>query len=295
MLAHRIATALVLLVVLVATLSTRNMLPFAALMFIAVVACAWEWGRLSGLAGGGALALAGLTAALIAATVLWVDSPATVLSQSSADASRVAWWVPAITWLVGLVIVLRIGVDGWRGTARGVRIVIGVVILVLTWWALVQARALGVNFLLSTLALIWASDIAAYFGGKAWGGRVFGARKLALSISPGKTWEGAFSGMAGALLLAVFWVLVVDVHVPVDGPSLPTRLVTLQSWTFMLAAVAILTVAGILGDLFESLVKRAAGAKDSSRLLPGHGGVLDRVDALLPVLPIALALVQLGR
>ena len=287
MLAQRIATALVLLVILVATLASRSVLPFALLMAAMVLACAWEWGRLTGLGQGASVGLAGATGGVLAATVLLGVAAAMV---GDSGLSALGWWVSGAAWLAGLALVLRAGVPGWRDAPRGLRIVTGVAILVLTWWAVVHARAIGVNFLLSTLAIIWASDIAAYFGGKAWGGRVFGPRKLAPSISPGKTWEGAVSGLVGAVAVSLLWVAVIDRRSWVDGPSLQGLLVERHGWALMLVAVVVVTVAGILGDLFESLVKRAAGAKDSSRLLPGHGGVLDRVDALLPVLPIAIAL-----
>jgi phosphatidate cytidylyltransferase len=293
MLAQRIATALVLLFVMIATLWSRDVWPFALLMLVMVLACAWEWGRLAGLGQGASIGLTAVTGAVIVATVVRFGIPARVTPGLGADAVSTAWWLAAATWGIGLVLVVRIGVAGWQGAPLALRVGIGVAILVLTWWAIVMARAIGVNFLLSTMAVIWASDIAAYFGGKAWGGRFFGPRKLAPSISPGKTWEGAVSGLVGALLVSLLWVVIVDRTVPVDGPSLQGLLVERLGWVAMLLAVVVITVAGILGDLFESLVKRAAGAKDSSRLLPGHGGVLDRVDALLPVLPIAIALAHL--
>jgi phosphatidate cytidylyltransferase len=132
------------------------------------------------------------------------------------------------------------------------------------------------------------ADVAAYFGGKAWG-----RRKLAPSISPGKSWEGVWSGLAGVLLLSLFWIWL-DGQAPVDGPSLYTRLYTALGVSAMAPALLALCGLSVVGDLIESLVKRAAGAKDSSQLLPGHGGVLDRVDALLPVLPAALAAMTLG-
>jgi phosphatidate cytidylyltransferase len=161
--------------------------------------------------------------------------------------------------------------------------VLGWWLLWAAWLALAQARVVGINFLLSVLCLVWMADIAAYFGGRA-----FGRRKLAPSISPGKSWEGVWSGMAGVLLLAAFWIWLVDAAGGVDGPSLFTRLCC-AGLALLLRGAAGCWRLSVVGDLVESLVKRAAGAKDSSRLLPGHGGVLDRVDALLPVLPAALA------
>jgi phosphatidate cytidylyltransferase len=161
---------------------------------------------------------------------------------------------------------------------------VGGVLLVVAWWALAQARIAGVNYLLSVLCIVWAADIAAYFGGRA-----FGRHKLAPSISPGKSWEGVVSGMLGVLVLAAFW-LMLDTRMAADSASVFTLLK--QRFGLLLMALAVLALAAmsVVGDLFESLIKRAVGAKDSSALLPGHGGVLDRVDALLPVLPCAMAL-----
>jgi phosphatidate cytidylyltransferase len=285
MLAHRIATALVMMAVLIATLAARAPWPFAALMLLLVSVAGWEWGRLGGLAGVAAIGL-GL---LVTATVLALYFAPRLL-QLSLDDRGTAWWVVSALWAVGGVVILRLGVAGWRDVPAVLRLALGVALLVAAWFAIAHAAALGVNFLLSAMAVVWASDIAAYFGGKAMGGKVFGARKLAPSISPGKTWEGAVSGVLGALLLALVWAYWVDLRFAVDGPSLFTRVARTYGALWMLVAVVFLAAAGIVGDLFESLVKRAAGAKDSSQLLPGHGGVLDRIDALLPVLPMAVAL-----
>jgi len=131
------------------------------------------------------------------------------------------------------------------------------------------------------------ADIAAYFCGRA-----FGRRKLAPAISPGKSWEGVWGGMVGVIVLGFVWVHVIDKQLAVDSPSLYTVLVQSRGWVSLLALV-FLAAMSVVGDLFESLVKRAVGAKDSSNLLPGHGGVLDRIDALLPVFPLALALISL--
>jgi len=150
-----------------------------------------------------------------------------------------------------------------------------------------QARWVGINFLLSAMVLVWVADVVAYFCGRALGGRLV-QRKLALTISPGKSWEGALGGAVGVLVLAALWP-VIDRHLAVDSLSLFSRLQSLSNLTLCLAALS-LSAMSVVGDLIESLVKRSAGMKDSSGLLPGHGGVLDRVDALLPTLPMAMML-----
>jgi phosphatidate cytidylyltransferase len=147
----------------------------------------------------------------------------------------------------------------------------------------------SINFVLSVLCIVWMADVSAYAAGRA-----FGKRKLAPSISPGKSWEGVYGGLVGVMVLALFWTLWVDRALPVDAPSFFSRVRSAFGWLGMFAASAMLSGLSVVGDLFESLVKRAAGAKDSSRLLPGHGGVLDRIDALMPVLPAAMALVSLA-
>jgi phosphatidate cytidylyltransferase len=198
------------------------------------------------------------------------------------------WSAAALIWVVGGAVALQRGPGSWKQLPQVGRLGLGLIAIWLAWMAIAHALAIGINFMLSVLCLVWMADVAAYFGGKA-----FGRRKLAVSISPGKSWEGVWAGMAGVLLLSLLWVWL-DRTAPVDGPSLYTRLFLAVGSAAMAPALLALCGLSVVGDLIESLVKRAAGAKDSSRLLPGHGGVLDRVDALLPVLPAALALIALG-
>jgi phosphatidate cytidylyltransferase len=167
--------------------------------------------------------------------------------------------------------------------AAPLRVGLGLPILWAVWMAIVYAREVGVVFLLSCMALVWVADIAAYFGG-----RLLGGTKLAPRISPGKTWSGAATGLVAVLAVAGAWAAWGPGGEAV--PSLVSRLV--ERWGVPLAGLALagLTAMSVVGDLFESLVKRAVGVKDSSGLLPGHGGVLDRVDALLPVLPLCIML-----
>jgi phosphatidate cytidylyltransferase len=134
-------------------------------------------------------------------------------------------------------------------------------------------------FLLSVLAIVWVADIGAYFSGKA-----FGKRKLAPSISPGKSWEGAIGGGIAVLVLA-------GLSVQFGGDAFANTFAAAvqhrYGWPALVVVLVLMVAASIVGDLFESQLKRRAGMKDSSNLLPGHGGVLDRIDALVPVLPLA--------
>jgi phosphatidate cytidylyltransferase len=276
MLKQRVITAVVLLALLLPALLAPMVWPLAALTLVAIAAAGWEWARLNQMGSTAALATGALVAAACAAAwaLGWTLEPPSW-----------AWWVAAGVWLVGGAFALRTGVAAWPGVPRLVRWAIGCLLLWTAWLAMSHAKSISVNFLLSVFCLVWVADIAAYFGGKA-----FGKRKLAPSISPGKSWEGVFSGMLGVLVLAVVWTTLDARFGGIEPPSLYTQLRGTWGWAGMVVCLLALAAMSVVGDLFESLVKRAAGAKDSSQLLPGHGGVLDRVDALLPVFPIALAL-----
>ncbi len=245
------------------------------LTLLLISAAAWEWARLNGLPSAFALGC-GLVLAAAGLSLSW--------SAGSAGESHTVWLVAALAWVAGGAFVLRAGPQRWAQWPQAMRVVVGALLLVVAWWALAQARFAGVNYLLSVLCIVWAADIAAY-----WGGRAFGRHKLAPSISPGKSWEGVVSGMLGVLVLAAFW-LWLDTRIAADSASVFTLFMQRFGLVVMALSVLALTALSVVGDLFESLIKRAAGAKDSSGLLPGHGGVLDRVDALLPVLPCAMAL-----
>jgi phosphatidate cytidylyltransferase len=132
-------------------------------------------------------------------------------------------------------------------------------------------------FLISAMAIVWVADIGAYFAGRA-----FGRRKLAPDISPGKSWEGVAGGWLAVLLLAAM-----TTQVPMLADSFTAMLQVRYGWLLWVLLMSLLVAASVVGDLFESLMKRRAGVKDSSALLPGHGGVLDRIDALVPVMPLA--------
>lgn len=274
MLKQRVITAIVLLALLLPALVASSPWPFAILTLLLIGAAGWEWGRLNS-AADAAIAM-GVLLALGGADAMWLgwtrQPPAWL------------WWPVAIAWVVGGALALRGGPTGWPRVPLGLRWVLGLAMLWVAWLAIAHARQLGLNFILSVFCLVWVADIAAYFGGRA-----FGRRKLAPYISPGKSWEGVWSGMAGVVALAFLWRWI-DATQAVDSPSLYSRLATAWGVVGMVGGVLLLSAMSVVGDLFESLVKRAAGAKDSSNLLPGHGGVLDRVDALLPVFPIAIAL-----
>ncbi len=279
MLKQRVITAVALLALLLPAMMAASALPFALLTLVLISAAGWEWARLNGVSATlPALATGALLALACGLSLRWPS----VVGQAGG-----LWLAGGLAWLIGGALVLRRGPSGWLQWPAQLRWALGLLLLWLAWSALAHARTIGVNFLLSVLCVAWVADIAAYFSGRA-----FGRRKLAPAISPGKSWEGVYGGMLGVLLLAWLWPMA-DAQLALDSPSLFLLLQQRLGGVGLVLSVLLLTGMTVMGDLFESLVKRAAGAKDSSGLLPGHGGVLDRVDALLPLLPAALALVSL--
>ena len=277
MLKQRVITALVLLAILLPALFYETPTPFWVVALVLLAAGAWEWAHLNGLRQAGSLALAGACVVICGFSwwAGWIQAPLPLLWAAAGAA-----WVLMGGWL------LHSGVAGWGHLPKFIRLSGGLLALWLAWLAVAQARFIGVGFLLSILMLVWAADIFAYFAGRAFGGR-FSKGKLAPGISPGKSWEGVWGGMLGVLVLALIslWLGA--------GQTLYARLNEKYGLVVMLVALVFLSAMSVVGDLVESLIKRSAGVKDSSRLLPGHGGVLDRVDALLPVLPLAMMLVSL--
>lgn len=283
MLKQRVITAIVLLAILLPALFWKTPEPFLAITLALIAAGGWEWGRLNGL-GQGVNVLLGLVTLGLCAAAWALGVPQ--------RPSPVLWSVVGAAWVLAGAALVRGGVEGWPKIPRAVRVPAGLAALVLAWLAMAQARVIGVNFLLSILVLVWVADIFAYFAGRAIGGK-FTQRRLAPVISPKKSWEGVWGGMAGVVVLAVAWVLA-DNAAQAQVPSLYSRLATL-GWPIVIVGAVFMAAMSVIGDLTESLVKRSAGIKDSSQLLPGHGGVLDRVDALLPTLPLAMMLATLAQ
>ncbi len=280
MLKQRVITALVLLAVLLPAVLHPNTAGFNAIVVLMVAAGAWEWGRLNGVGAvatwAGVLLLAGLGG------LAWQQG--WLLGQYP-----LLWLVAGSAWVLGAGFLVRSGVPVWARVPLALRWPLGLLALAVAGLAMVQARAWGVNFLLSVLLLVWVADVFAYFTGRAFGQRLVKV-KLAPSISPGKSWEGALGGAAGVLVMALVWVQC-DAGQQPASLSLYSHLA--QAGTgFLVLSALFLTAMSVLGDLVESLIKRSAGVKDSSQLLPGHGGVLDRIDALLPTLPLAMMLVS---
>jgi phosphatidate cytidylyltransferase len=278
MLRERVITALVLLALLIPAVMAKSPLPFALLTIVLIAAAGWEWGRLCGLATWAAIA-SGVVLGLACVAIAPLGS-----GIGGVAVPAEAWGGVTALWVLGGALALRGGPDGFRKVHAALRFVLGWILIFAAWAALMASWERGLAYLATVCALVWAADIFAYFGGRA-----LGQRKLAPTISPGKSWEGAISGLVSVIVLAA---VVVGVTAHPHG-NLFWLLRERLAFAGMVVALVALVALAVVGDLVESLAKRAAGIKDSSQLLPGHGGVLDRIDALLPVFPAALALVTL--
>jgi phosphatidate cytidylyltransferase len=250
MLKQRIVTALVLgaLVLLVIFCASHDIV--MAVLALLILAGAWEWSAFPGFSSLAArLAYVAAVGASIAAT--WLV--ATENERSTLLYCALAWWVVALGWVAMF--------PGRMN--RGGAAVAGLLVLVPAWLALVQLHNFNPQWILFLLLLVVAADVGAYFCG-----RRFGRHKLAPQVSPGKTWEGVLGGLAAAALMAGIGVYWFNARL---GP--------------FIVVCAVVVVASVVGDLTESLFKRHAGLKDSGTLLPGHGGVLDRIDSVTAAAP----------
>ncbi|WP_322051355.1 phosphatidate cytidylyltransferase [Paraburkholderia bannensis] len=267
MLKTRVITAIVLLAVFLPVTLFAPVAAFGALIGLVVVFAAWEWARLLKAGKVGSIVYAAIAAVL-------------VFASTRLESARPLYQAAGIFWLVAGPYVLARKPVLAAGSWRAFLLAAGFILFAACWHALVAARALGVSFVLSLLLVVWLADIGAYFSGKA-----FGKHKLAPAISPGKTWEGAVGGWAAVMVVSVA-ALVLQAFEPTLYSALAAQLGVGRA----LFVLTVLVAFSVIGDLFESMLKRQAGVKDSSGLLPGHGGVLDRIDALLPVLPLAMLL-----
>jgi len=274
MLKTRVITAIVLLAVLLPILFLLPPIYVGVFFLVAVSAAAWEWSRLLNPQAGRA---AWLYAVFCLVIILFLFAMQNIAWQFA------LLLLAVIFWFFLAPFILAKGMSVSLQKLRPFYIVLGFILLPATWFALVYLRELGLVFLLSTMALVWVADIGAYFVGKA-----FGKRKLAAQISPGKSIEGAIGG----LLLCYGYALLCVFYLPFEYTIFGAWAIRF-GWVPMFVMVTVLTAFSIFGDLFESQLKRMAGVKDSSHLLPGHGGVLDRVDALIPTMPIAALLAGL--
>ncbi|WP_166359985.1 phosphatidate cytidylyltransferase [Pseudomonas akapageensis] len=258
MLKERIITALILLPIALCGFFLLEGAGFALFIGLVVTLGAWEWARLAGFESQSfRTGYAAIIAVLLFLLHLLPELAPWVLGAS------VLWWLTA-TYLV-----LTYPGTSEKWSSAACKLLIGLLILLPAWQGLVLIKQwqLGNWLIMAVMVLVWGADIGAYFSGKA-----FGKRKLAPQVSPGKSWEGLYGG----LILSLVITTVVAVHRDWSAANL------LQG----LFGAAVVVLASVVGDLTESMFKRRSGIKDSSNLLPGHGGVLDRIDSLTAAIPV---------
>ncbi len=275
MLKTRVITALVLLPILLVALFILPNWAWGGFTLVIVLAACWEWSRFCSLASAWKNIYLVPTLMLLAAIfIAYVQGR--IAGVEFAQLRLAAFLLAALFWLVVVPLWLA---KLWRPESIWLRVVAGWLVIIPTWFAFLSLREASPWLLLSFAAIVWVADIAAYFVG-----RRFGRHKLAPSISPGKTVEGAAGAVGGVMLFYFVWqFLLANSAIRTDGW---VRDLQSQGW-LVFALFVLLAVMSVLGDLFESWMKRCAGLKDSSNLLPGHGGILDRIDAMTPTLPLA--------
>jgi phosphatidate cytidylyltransferase len=277
MLKTRIITAVILLAVLLPVLFFNYFPAFAFVVTLFVGAAIWEAARLFGLEESAAR-MAGVLACLLFVLLMYSAKPGAVTAL---------YGVAALLWLIRYAPTLGLGLPPLKGAANWSMAITFSFAIFACFFAIVGLYLQSPLYLLSVMVLVWIADIGAYFSGKA-----FGKRKLAPTISPGKSWEGAIGGGIAVLALASLSIVLAGGAdgagmVPWLRDTFAYKLQARFGWAPALLALLVIVAASVIGDLFESQLKRRAGIKDSSKLLPGHGGVLDRIDALIPVLPLA--------
>lgn len=269
----RLLAALIMAPVAIAAillLSTPWIVALAAVVFLAGL---WEWFELAEIEDTLARTVLLVAHLALMVAIVWASRSASGYSYvlfQLASVIGVVWWLLALLWLRHYDFA-----SNHQTWARFFKLAAGALAVIPAWCALAWIHATEPNghiWLFTALGIVWAADSAAYFAGRHFGGRLFGGRKLAPRVSPNKTFEGLLGGVLGGVLAGICGALLAGA----TGAQVP-----------LVALVALLaTLASVIGDLYESLLKRHAGVKDSGHLIPGHGGILDRIDGVLAALPV---------
>ncbi len=267
MLKQRVLTAVALLALLAVVLGSHSVMAFRLTLAVFFGAACWESFRLLRVRRALPLGLVGGMLLLL------------MLAGPARDWSSLAL-LCVLIWALRFAPALKFGLPSEEGLRGLLFATIFFIALLGCFISMAELLRRSSVFLLSAMAIVWAADIGAYFAGRA-----FGKRKLAPNISPGKSWEGVLGGWLAVMVLGVASTIS-----PFMDTSFEAHLQRQYGWPLWAALMTLLVAASVVGDLFESLMKRRAGMKDSSQLLPGHGGVLDRIDALVPVMPLVLLL-----
>jgi len=263
MLKKRVITALVLISVFGSVLFLSSPRVFNVFLALVLLASSWEWANLCGIRSPLKRILYALLMLIAGVLLHWLNAiqRAELFDVESVLLIACVWWAVALLWIQGY----PSSVVLWK--ASWMRMLMGMLVLLPTWVALSCLRGMpgGEYLVLSVVLIVAATDIGAYFSGKK-----FGRRKLAPLVSPGKSWEGVVGGVLSAALLCAVFVVITQ----------------REDFYILLVVVLPAAMVSVLGDLLESMLKRHRGIKDSSRLLPGHGGVLDRIDGLVAAVPV---------
>ncbi|WP_312830093.1 phosphatidate cytidylyltransferase [Pantoea anthophila] len=280
MLKSRLITALILIPLVIAALFWLPLVGFAITTIIICMLAAWEWGQLAGMASRQQRVWLAVLCGLLLALMQFTLPP----YQHDVHLPQVATslWASLVWWVVALLLVLSYPASAafWRHS-RPLSLLFGLLTLVPFFWGMMALRQYhyetdhfaGAWWLLFVMLLVWGADSGAYMFGK-----MFGKHKLAPKVSPGKTWEGFLGGLVSSALIALLFATLAPL--------------TVSAGTLVVCAV-IATLASVLGDLTESMFKREAGIKDSGNLIPGHGGILDRIDSLTAAVPVFACLLLL--
>jgi len=280
LLKSRLITALILIPLVIAALFWLPLSGFAIITIIICMLAAWEWGQFAGMkTRQQRIWLAVLCGLLLSAMLFTLEPYQRNLHQFQMEGSL---WASLLWWIVALILVLFYPASAalWRHS-RTLRLLFGVLTLIPFFWGMMALRQYhydtdhfaGAWWLLFVMFLVWGADSGAYMFG-----RLFGKHKLAPKVSPAKIWEGFFGGLLSSAIIAWLFALLAPLSV---APG-----------TLIICAV-IATLASVLGDLTESMFKREAGIKDSGNLIPGHGGILDRIDSLTAAVPVFACLLLL--
>ncbi|NBD00304.1 phosphatidate cytidylyltransferase [Atlantibacter hermannii] len=280
MLKYRLISAFILIPVVIAALFFLPLIGFAITTLVVCMLAAWEWGQLSGFVNRTQrvwlAVLCGLLLALMLFTLPEYHYGVDIAVVEGSLWLSLFWWVAALL----LVLFYPASAAFWRNS-KALRLVFGLMTIVPFFWGMVALRGwhydanhyYGAIWLLYVMILVWGADSGAYMFGK-----LFGKHKLAPKVSPGKTWQGFIGGLFTAAVISWIYGVVVNLEV---APS-----------TLLICSV-VAALASVLGDLTESMFKREAGIKDSGNLIPGHGGILDRIDSLTAAVPVFACLMLL--
>ncbi|WP_279029258.1 phosphatidate cytidylyltransferase [Gibbsiella quercinecans] len=280
MLKYRLITALILIPVVIAALFLLPPLGFTLVTLAVCMLAAWEWGPLAGFASRSQriwlALLCGLLLALMVLSIPAYQHSVHLLQIGGSLWLSLAWWLAAL-----LLVLFYPGSAGMWRNSRSLRLIFGLLTIVPFFWGMLALRQYdyaqnpftGAWWLLYVMLLVWGADSGAYMFGK-----LFGKHKLAPKVSPGKTWEGLIGGLVTSAVIS--WLF---------GRYAPLSVVPVT----LLVCSVIAALASVLGDLTESMFKREAGIKDSGSLIPGHGGILDRIDSLTAAVPVFACLMLL--